>query len=234
MNIIRTKSVSIIGAGIFLFTALFLEFIVSAATVIDDTFADGISTNQNLPNSLQVLKARSGTVRTDAVGSVEFNMTATGTSSEAFWAYFTNSGSPITLGVGDSLTYSGTFSLTLPAGTGGDIRFGLFNSNGSRQITDLTGGQNAAAFGDDVGYACQFYGSGTGSPFVLYRRDVVSPTPITNIFNSFTSAGFTNLGGTGATARQTLVAATPYTFSYTVSRTSATTTQITVNVTGGS
>ncbi len=217
--------------GIFAFT---VNYIVQAATVVDDTFADGISTNQSLPSSMQLLKARSGTVRTDSVGAVEMNMTATGTSSEAFWAYFTNSGSPISLGVGDSLTYSGTFSLTLPAGTGGDIRFGLFNSNGSRQTTDLTGGQNSAAFGDDTGYACQFYGSGSGSPFVLYRRDVVTPTAITNIFNSFTAAGFTNLGGTGATARQALVAATPYTFAYTVSRTTATTTQITVNVTGGS
>ncbi len=217
--------------GIFAFT---VNYIVQAATVVDDTFADGISTNQSLPSSMHLLKARTNTVRTDSVGAVEMNMTATGTSSEAFWAYFTNSGSPISLGVGDSLTYSGTFSLTLPAGTGGDIRFGLFNSNGSRQITDLTGGQNSAAFGDDTGYACQFYGSGSGSPFVLYRRDVVTPTAITNIFNSFTGAGFTNLGGTGATARQALVAATPYTFAYTVSRTTATTTQITVNVTGGS
>ncbi len=216
-----------------LIAASFMFFAQAATTIVDDTFADGSSTNQNLPTSLAVYKARSTTVRTDAVGSVEYNMTATGTSSEAFWAYFTDSGSPGSLGVGEAITFSGTFSLEGFANNSQDIRFGLFNSNGSRQAADLTGGHNATAFGDDTGYAAQFYASGAGSPFALYRRDV-TPTPTTNIFNSMaTTAGFQPLTGTGATARQTLQNSTPYTFTYSVSRISATQTQVAVSVTGG-
>ncbi|HZH35223.1 MAG TPA: hypothetical protein VEX64_10305, partial [Pyrinomonadaceae bacterium] len=142
---------------VFIFTLIFALtlplFTVGAATLIDDIFADGNSTVQNLPNnSLAIYKARSATVRTDAVGSVEYNMTATGTGSEAFWAYFTNSGAPVNLGVGDAITFSGTFSLQGFANNGSDIRFGLFNSNGSRVTADKTSGQSDANFADDTGY----------------------------------------------------------------------------------
>ncbi|HEY0461226.1 MAG TPA: pectinesterase family protein [Pyrinomonadaceae bacterium] len=218
--------------GLLAAAALTLNFIVQATTVIDDTFADGVSTNQNLANnSLQVFKSRSGTTRTDAVGSVEFDLTTAG-GSDAYWAHFTNSGAPATLGVGDSITFQGTFSLTGFQNNAQDIRFGLFDSKGTRNTADLAGGQGNAVFGDDTGYAAQFFASGTGSPFALYRRDVTSPVT-TNIFNTFTNAGFTVLTGTGATARQALTNDTPYVFSYTVTRLSATQTQVTVSVTGG-
>jgi pectin methylesterase-like acyl-CoA thioesterase len=214
-------------------SSLTLNFIAQAAVVIDDVFADSNSANQDLPNnSIQIFKGRTATVRNTTPGNAEFDMTTTGTSSEAFWGYFTNSGSPVTLGVGDSVTFAGTFTLTGFVGGGQDVRFGLLDSKGTRNTADLTGGQSNAAFGDDTGYAAQFVASGTGSPFVLYRRDVTNP-PTTNPFNSFTNAGFTALPGTGATARQPLTSGTPYTFSYTVTRTSATQTQVTVSVTGG-
>ena len=214
-------------------SVLMINFIVQATTIVDDTFADGDSTNQDLANnSMQVFKARSSTVRTTIPGSAEFDMTATGTSSEAFWWHFTNSGSPVSLLPGDSITFAGTFTLTGFVGGGQDIRFGLFDSKGTRTTADLTGGQNATAFGDDTGYAADYFASGTGSPFVLYSRDVTSPAT-TNIFNSFSGAGFTVLTGTGASARQTLTNATPYTFLYTVTRTSATETAVTIAVTGG-
>ncbi|MEP6901472.1 MAG: pectinesterase family protein [Actinomycetota bacterium] len=229
----RTRILMAAFVAVFGGLAFTLNFIVQATTIVDDTFADANSANQDLPNnSMQVFKARSGTARNTTVGNAEFDMTATGTSSEAFWAHFTNAGAPVSLGVGDSLTFAGTFTLTGFANNSQDIRFGLFDSKGTRNTADLTGGQNAAAFGDDTGYAAQFFASGTGSPFVLYRRDVTSPVT-TNIFNSFTGAGFTILTGTGATARQALTNAAPYIFSYTVTRTSATQTQVTIAVTGG-
>jgi pectin methylesterase-like acyl-CoA thioesterase len=214
-----------------------INFVVQATTVIDDVFADGISTNQNLPNnSLAVYKARSGTTRTDAVGSVEYNMTAMG-GADAIWAYFTNSGSPVTLQVGDAVVFSGTFSLTGVKSIGSDIRFGLLNSNGSRAAADKTGGHSDANFADDTGYGAQFIASGSGSPFVLYRKD---GSTTSNIFNSMatTSGGVATgwsapLTGTGANARQPLVDNTPYTFTYSVKRNSATETQVTIAVTGG-
>jgi hypothetical protein len=233
MKKFRVKVLVSLILGLIAGSALMINFIVEATTVVDDTFADANATNQDLPNnSMQFFKARSGTVRTATVGNVEFDMTATGTSSDAVWAHFTNSGVPVTLGVEDSLTFAGTFTLTGFANNSQDIRFGLLDSKGTRNTADLTGGQNTPAFGDDTGYAAQFFASGTGNPFVLYRRDVTVPAT-TNIFNSFTAAGFTPLTGTGATARQSLTNAVPYVFSYTVTRNSATQTQITIAVTGG-
>src|SRR6185369_11541211 len=205
MKKLRFKILSAVAATAICFCfSILLPLITAAVSIIDDQFADGISTNQNLPaNSLAVLKSRSGTTRTDAVGSVEYDLTGTGTSADAYFAYFTNSGSPVSLSVGDSLSFSGTFSLQGFANlSNSDIRFGLLNSNGSRRTTDLTGGNSATEFGDDTGYATQFFTNAPGSsPIALYRRDVISP-PITNIFNSFTSAGFTVISGTGATTRQ--------------------------------
>src|SRR5438270_4360328 len=77
----------------------------ASATILDDTFADGNSQNQDLTrNSVWLYNGRSVTTRTDAPGSVTFDVTPVAGSSEGFWAYFTNAGSPVTLGVGDKLT----------------------------------------------------------------------------------------------------------------------------------
>ncbi len=237
MKKFRARILVSLVVGLVAFAAL-VNFVVQATTVIQDNFADGISTNQNLPaNSLAIYKARSGTVRTDAVGSVEYNMINMG-GADAFWSYFTNSGSPVTLAIGDQIVFSGTFSLTGVKSIGSDIRFGLLNSNGSRAAADKTGGHSDAAFSDDTGYGAQFIASGSGNPFVLYRKD---GSTTSNIFNSMatTSGGVATgwsvpLTGTGATARQTLVDGVPYTFTYTVKRNTATETQVTIAVTGGS
>src|SRR5215218_10465561 len=154
MKKLRARVLVFVALGLLTISALTLNFIVQATTVVDDTFADANSTNQDLPNnSMQIFKARSATVRTTTVGNAEFDMTATGTSSEAFWGHFTNSGAPVTLGIGDSLTFAGTFTLTGFVGGGQDIRFGLLDSKGTRNTIDLTGGQGNAVFGDDTGYA---------------------------------------------------------------------------------
>src|SRR5215204_678158 len=220
--------------------ALAIPFVAGAAgnTLVDDTFADGNSQNQSLANnSLQLFNSRAATsgtrtVRTDSVGAVEFDMTNVGTSADVFWAHFTNPGSPVTLAVGDKISFSGTFSLAGFPGGSADIRFGLLDSKATRNTANLTGGQNNAVFGDDTGYGAQFFGSGSGAPFILYRRDVTSPA-ITNIFNSMgAGTGWSALSGAGATARQTLANVTPYTFTYSVERVSATENRVTIGVTG--
>jgi pectin methylesterase-like acyl-CoA thioesterase len=230
MKKLRARILVFTALALFTISALTLNFIVQATTVINDTFADGISTNQNLPgNSLALYKSRSGTTRTDAVGSAELNMTAAA-GADGHWAYFTNSGSPITLGVGDSLSFTGTFSLTGVKNIGSDIRFGLFNSNGTRQTADLTGGHSSANFADDPGYGAQFVVGPTGTtPFTLYRRDAFAQN---NIFTSFTGNGWTSLGASTA-ARQPLADNTSYDFTYTIERLSATQTRLTISVTGG-
>jgi pectin methylesterase-like acyl-CoA thioesterase len=200
----------------------------AGSTLVNDTFADSNSQNQDLANhSLRVFNGRAGTIRTDAPGSVTFDMTNAG-GSEGFWSFFTD-GQPVTLGVGDKLSVAGTFSLQGFANNGQDIRFGLFDSKGTRTTANTTGGMNSPAFTDDSGYALAFFASGAGNPFVTYRRSTIPGS--TGILNAFTD--FTPISGTGAAARQTLTNDTPYTLSYTVERVSATETKISVSVTGG-
>lgn len=227
MKVFRTL---FLCAALFCVAALAIPFVAGAAgnIILDDTFADGSSVNQALPSSARIFKGRSTTTRTDAAGSVTFDMTATGANSEAFWGYFTNSGSPVTLAVGDKLAVSGTFTLTGFVGGGQDVRFGVLNSLGTRNANDLTGGQNDATFAGDPGYALGFFASGTGSPFVIYRRTNLN---VNNVFNTF--ADFTSIPGTGATARQALTNGTPYTLTYTIERLTSTDTKISVAVTGG-
>src|SRR5262245_12803087 len=171
-----------------------LPFIVWAAPLVNDTYADGNSQNQDLANnSIRLFNGRSTTVRTDAVGSVTFDLTNT-TSADAFWGFFTNSGSPVNLKIGDKLSVSGTFVLTNFTAGGQDIRFGVLNSLGTRNANNLTGGMNDATFANDPGYALQFVPSGSGAPFTIFRRTNLA---VNNPFN--TLADFTAIPGSGAT-----------------------------------
>ncbi len=196
---------------------------------IDDTFADGNSQNQDLANnSLRLFNGRTNNIRTDQTGSVTFDLTPAGTSSDAFWAFFTPKGAPVALGVGDQLAVSVTFSLSGFANNGQDIRWGVLDSQGTRNSTNLTGGMNDATFAGDTGYGLDFYASGSGSPFVIARRSVLTSA---NVFNSF--GDFTPIKGSGASARQALEDNTSYTLNYTIQRMSATDTRISTAVTGG-
>src|SRR5215208_2189620 len=89
---------------------LLLQSAAAAATLVNDTFADANSQNQELSNnSVRIFNGRAGTVRTDSAGSVNFNISAAG-GSEGFWGFFTD-GAPVTLGVGDRLRVSTKFSV---------------------------------------------------------------------------------------------------------------------------
>ena len=146
-----------------------------SSILVDDKFINGNSQLQDLANnSLWLFNGRTNNVRTDQVGSVTFDVTPAGASSEAFWAYFTNAGSPVVLGVGDKLSVSMVFSLSGFLANGQDIRFGVLDSQGTRNTTNLAGGQNDATFIGDTGYGLDFYPSGTGSPFVFGLRAVLS------------------------------------------------------------
>ncbi len=225
---------SLLVTVIALIFTLTMPYTVGAAVLVNDTFSDGNSIVQNLANnSIRIYKGRNATVRADTVGSVTFDMIATGSSAEAAWGFFTNSGSPVNLGIGDKLSVSGTFSLTGFVGSGQDIRFGVLNSGGTRNANDLTGGMNDASFANDTGYALGFAASGTGTPFTIYRRK--EATLLTSPNNPFNTLGdFTAISGTGATARQALTNGTPYTLTYSIERLSASDTKISVSVTGGS
>src|SRR5215217_3906022 len=182
MKVFRTLLLCAALAGV---AALAIPFVAGAAgnTLLNDSFADANSANQALPNSVRIFKGRTATVRNDAPGSVTFDMTNTGTSAEGFWGFFTDSGAPVNLNVGDKLSVSGTFSLTGFVAGGQDIRFGVLNSLGTRNANDTTGGMNDPSFANDPGYALDFFPSGSGSPFVIWRRTLVTGN------NPFNSAG---------------------------------------------
>ena len=103
-------------------------------------------------NSLWLFNGHATTIRTDQTGSVTFDVTATGSSPEAFWAYFTKAGSPIVLGVGEKLSVSVPFSITGFQSNGADVGWGVFDSLGTRNTANLIGGQ----------------------PFIIGRRTVLS------------------------------------------------------------
>jgi pectate lyase len=214
------------------FAALVLSLPANAATILDDSFSDSNSLNQNLAaNSVQVFKARSGTTRTDAAGSVTYGQTQT--SAEAHWFHFTET-TPVALQVGDSITASVTFSLTTPAASGGTVRFGLFDSKTTRLLVDKASGQSDALLTDDPGYMGQLATDANASvgPFTwLGRRDTLTTT---NLFNS--TADFPVLSSltAGSTDRVALASGVPYTLSMSVLRQSSTVNVVTLSITGGS
>jgi pectin methylesterase-like acyl-CoA thioesterase len=215
--------------------ALLLPITAGAATIVNDTFADGESQTQNLSgSSVRLFNGRAGTVRTDASGSVNFNIVNAG-GSEGFWGFFTD-GAPVTLGVGDRLTVRAKFSVqNVGANLGADMRFGLFDSKGTRTSANTTGGINSPSFADDPGYATRLAGTAASStpPFTIHRRVNPSATdPLVNV-TSTTVAEYQTLTGTTGSARAPLANNTPYTLSFTVERISAGETRINVSLTDG-
>ena len=212
---------------------LIFSITLNAAVLVDDTFADANSQNQALPSSIRVFNGRAATVRTDAPGSVTFNPTTT--SSEGFWGFFTD-GPPVTLGVGDRLTVSTTFSLQGVGASGGtDLRFGVFDSQGTRNTTNLTGGINSPTFADDTGYAARLAGTtGTGNPFTLFHRIAPGASdPLINATTPLPSTEYVEVPATSTTPRQALTNTTPYTLTYQIERLTATATRLTVSLAGG-
>ncbi|HEX8117887.1 MAG TPA: immunoglobulin domain-containing protein, partial [Pyrinomonadaceae bacterium] len=182
-----------------------------------------------------IFNGRAGTVRTDAAGSVNFNISAAG-GSEGFWGFFAD-GSPVTLGVGDRLKVSAAFTVQNinASSLGADLRFGLFDSKGTRTTANTTGGINSPSFSDDPGYATRLAGTAASGtpPFTVHRR--VTPTatdPLANV-TSTTVAEYQALTVNGGSARAPLANGVPYTFTFQVERVSATDTKITVTLTDG-
>lgn len=185
-----------------------LPFVAGAAgtMLVNDTFADGEAVTQALPNSVALYKGRSGTTRTQAVGSVTFDLTNAG-GADGFWAFFTGA-SPVNLAVGDKLAVSGTFSLTGKLANSSAIRFGVLDSRTSRRASDLTGGMSDTSFSGDTGYGLSFATNGTGRAFVINRRTTLTSN---NVFSA--GADFTTIltGAAGDPAAPTLNDETPYT-----------------------
>jgi hypothetical protein len=214
----------------FFATLVVLYASANAVTIVHDTFADGDRTNQDLANnSLALFKTRSGTTVASIVGSVTFNPT-NAAGADMFYGHFTDSGAPVTLGVGDTLTFSLTMSFTGLAAASNSLRFGLFDSLGTRQTADLTGGANNTNFTNDTGYAlftALNSAPATGNAFTLNERTTFTNG---NLFGS--SSDFTTVGSTG-TPFQALSDGQDYVLTYSIFRQTDTDTVLSAGISGG-
>ncbi len=119
--------------------------------ILNDTWADGSRSEQNLPTESQWFASHNG-VLSAAVGSM--TITPAATSSRGAVTYFAASGSPITLADGDMLKVTLNFSMTgLTANDASSMRFGLVDySGGTRVAADPFGsaglsGANVTGYG---------------------------------------------------------------------------------------
>jgi hypothetical protein len=152
-----------------------------AQVLLNDTFSDNERSTQNLPTSAAwYVGGSSGATTSAATGQL---VTTTGTSAGAntnLAAYFTTSGSPQTLLVGETVTLSFSVSFAgasfVPAADA--FRFGLFNSGGNRVTTDLTTGNGAdAAFNSWTGYSAWVpVGNVTSTSAAIRERTGTSTT----------------------------------------------------------
>jgi pectate lyase len=109
------------------FTLMFVAVVTgNAATLLDDTFADGTRNNQNLPTDSAWFFSTAADVTT-STGSMSIAMPSGSLMGITYFA--SNSSSPVQLGIGDMLTASITFTLNnvAPLNTSQNFRLGLFD-----------------------------------------------------------------------------------------------------------
>jgi len=119
------------------------------AQLLTDNFADGNRTVQALPNSAAWFAG--GPAANVSVSGGQLLESSIASNNRGFIAYFTDTGSPVTLGIGQSLVLSA--QVQTQGATGGDARFQFwaFNSGGSRIAVDNSGFNNAI-FNGYTGY----------------------------------------------------------------------------------
>lgn len=208
-----------------------LAFSVSAAPLLVDTFTDGNSQNQDLgANSVRVFNGRTANTRTEAVGGTTWAISSS--SSEALWFFFTEPRQPVALQPGERLRAAMTF--VLGSAANGNIRLTLANSQGTRNVDNLTGGQNNSTFADDTAYGFEWVAnaSGTGNPFNIGRRSA-TPSGANNPLNSFADFPLLPYETGGTTERTALLANVRYTVTLSAERLGDGSMRVGIEATGG-
>jgi len=204
--------------------------------LLDESFDDLDRTNQNLPDGAHWYYQGAPTtadhlsVIPSVVGrAMLLKSTASPTMING---YFTPSGSPRTLAVGDSVSVSMSLTLSSTPDSDSGFRIGLYNSNGVRPSTDIRAGSisDGPTYGGYSGYGIYFNAVGSTSNPTNFR--VIQKTPTdgaglptissTAALNS-PSTGFPVLG---------VNAGTSFPVTLTITRTSTTAVRIIANVNG--
>lgn len=206
------RAVLLLGACL----AGILPLRVSAATttLLDENFPAGERLTQNLPTTSAWYSSGAASSVTYGAGALTV---ATGPTARFAITYFTDGGSPATLGIGDSLTATFSFSLTgVSSYTAGYLRIGLFNSGNSRIAADaLT--DTAAAYSNYAGYSL-FLNPNSSTVVGAVRERISGSSSLINNSTAYNPA-LTNTSGGGALG--TLNDSTLYTGVYTISRITA-------------
>lgn len=199
---------------------------MAQTTLLNDTFSDGSSTDQNLSSSaLWLNSSTSGMTLTSGALSV--------TAGRHALTYFTDSGTHSLTNVGDSLTVSFNIVFSQVGNASGGFRVGLFDSNGA--VRPTANGNNSA-FTDYNGYAFSMAlatpttSSSTNNNLSLQERN----TSVSGaLISGLTGGAYTGIGSGGGPTGQTLATATTYTINYSVSRTTASSLTFAFSLTGG-
>lgn len=187
----------------------FLPALGFSQVYVDESFADGNRDTQAAPSSLQWYSSFSSTM---SATTGALRISPTNTTVRTGTAYFTTAGNPVALALGETLTFSLSFtptttsSITSPNG----LRFGIYDSDGVRLSDDSNPTDNAYR-----GYAA-FVNPLTSEARILER---VGTGVLLTALTSGIYSGTAIANGVGTTGTLNFEAGEDYVASLTVSRT---------------
>jgi hypothetical protein len=208
----------------------------SAATLLDDTFADGDRTNNNLPSDTAFYFGKNDPANLNVTpGSLAY--VPTSSSSKAHF-YFTEPGEAASLNVGDTLSFSVTWVPRISMNfddTSRSFRFGVFRDPSDPRVLNDTnddgGGGNSTTAPFDPWTDAEGYGvqiamlsdpANTRAPFDLGKR-----TDLTNSSLLGSSGAYTKASGGDPVA---MSVNTEYTYTMDISKISPTQTDVTMSL----
>ena len=192
-----------------------------AFVLVDDTWADGNRTDQNLPTESAWFASTTPSLTTPPGGGSMIG-TVPPTNAALWLTYFTPPGTPATLFVGDTLKATLVFTpdnvATGTPPTSRGLRIGLFNyADGGTRVAGDTFSASDANGQNVKGYmlAVNFVQTFTTTPLQILER---TGTANTNLMG--TTAAYTTLGnGGGASGDPGFANGTQYTLEFSVTRT---------------
>jgi hypothetical protein len=117
--------------------------------LLNDSFTDLDRSNQNLPSSASWFSGGDAADITASSGALVMSNISGGT--RGALAYFTPSGSPQALAIGDSLSLSASVTIPNSSGDSGRFQFWAYDSGGSRTVSDNQSFNNST-YNGYVGY----------------------------------------------------------------------------------
>jgi hypothetical protein len=217
-----------------LLSAAFISALpVQATVILDDTWADGerASTGPDGSGIDSAWYSSTGASLNTTPGSMSASIGSG--SSLTFWTYFQPSGAPIALAIGETLqvTISLNFTNIGAQNTSRAFNFGLFDyTSGTRRVSDGSSpsGVNVTGYRQSMNFGTSF---GVTNALQTQRRTTVTDANLLGTTSDYTTVGVN--GGGNAVGATGFAAGTPYTFTLSLTRTAASSLDLTTTVTDG-